>query len=85
MQQDWLATTNPFHSGIPYRTEYYTTHFIVTKKDSGHRPILNLKLFNLKCMHILFKMETLVSIIAVRQCLQFRIPIRLTVSSRVFT
>ena len=29
------------------RSEYYSTYFMVPKKDGSHRPILNLKFFNL--------------------------------------
>ena len=44
---------------------YYSTYFLVPKKDSGHRPILNLKFFNLDVCKTSFKMETLHSIIAI--------------------
>ena len=47
------------------RSEYYSTYFVVPKKDGGLRPILNLKYFNLSVWKTSFKMETLLSIIAV--------------------
>ena len=40
------------------RRVYYSTYFLVPKKDGGHRPILNLKLFNLNVCKTSFKMET---------------------------
>ena len=46
------------------REGYYSTYFLVPKKDGGLRPILNLKLFNHSMVKVKFKMETLQSIIA---------------------
>jgi hypothetical protein len=43
---------------------YFSTYFIVPKKDGGLRPILNLKRFNNCVKKQRFKMETLKSIIA---------------------
>ena len=43
---------------------YYSTYFLVTKKDGGFRPILNLKYLNLSLQVPSFKMETLRSVIA---------------------
>ena len=40
-------------------------YFLVPKKDGGHRPILNLKFFNLTVCKTSFKMETLHPIIAI--------------------
>ena len=42
---------------------FYSTFFIVPKKDGGHRPILNLKPLNVYLKNQHFKMETLRSII----------------------
>ena len=47
------------------RSGYYSTYFLVPKKDSDHRPILNLKFFNLNVCNTSFKMEIPQSIIAV--------------------
>ena len=47
------------------RSGYYSTYFLVPQKDGCHRPILNLKFFNLNVCKTSFKMETLQSIIAV--------------------
>jgi len=43
---------------------YFSTYFIVPKKDGGLRPILNLKYFNVNVRKRKFKMETLKSVIA---------------------
>jgi len=45
------------------RTGFYSTYFLVPKKDGGIRPILNLKRFNQYLTVPKFKMETLQSII----------------------
>ena len=42
---------------------FYSTYFVVPKKDGGIRPILNLKLFNQWLVAETFKMETLSSIL----------------------
>ena len=47
------------------RSGYYSTFFLVLKKNCGHRPILKLKFFNLNVCKASFKMETLQSIIVV--------------------
>ena len=47
------------------RSGYYSTYFLVPKKESDHRPILNLKFFNLNVCNTSFKMEIPQSIIAV--------------------
>ena len=47
------------------RSGYCSTYFLVPIKDSGHRPILNLKYFNLNVCKTSFKMGTLRSIVAV--------------------
>ena len=44
---------------------YYSTYFLVTKKDGGMRPILNLKQFNKHLVHRRFKMETLNRLISI--------------------
>ena len=44
---------------------YYSTYFIVPKKDGGLRPILNLKWFNHYMMKKTFRMETLSTIISI--------------------
>ena len=44
---------------------YYSTYFLVDKKDGGQRPILNLKRFNRYLVIQTFKMETLRSIISI--------------------
>ena len=46
-------------------TGYYSTYFVVPKKDGGLRPILNLKRFNQYLVKRKFKMESLSSIISV--------------------
>ena len=54
------------------RDGYFSTYFIVTTKDGGLRPILNLKFFNKSVARKRFKMETLHSIMTVMspdQCL----------------
>ena len=40
------------------RSGYYSAYFLVPKEDGDHRPILNLKFFNLNVCKTLFKMET---------------------------
>ena len=40
------------------RSGYYSTYFLVPKKDGGLRLILNLKYFNLNVSKTSFKMET---------------------------
>ena len=47
------------------REGFYSTYFIVPKKDGGLRPILNLKPFNLNVRKRTFKMETLQTIISI--------------------
>ena len=47
------------------KDRYYSTYFIVPKKDGGLRPILNLKIFNNCINKTKFSMETLKSIISV--------------------
>ena len=47
------------------RSGYYSSYFVVPQKACGHRPILNLKFFNLNVCKTSSKMETLQSIIAV--------------------
>ena len=44
-------------------TGYYSTYFIVPKKDGGLRPILNLKWFNFHVTKVTFRMETLPAVI----------------------
>ena len=44
---------------------YYSTYFLVTKKDGGFRPILNLRWLNLSVRYRRFRMETLRTILAV--------------------
>jgi hypothetical protein len=44
---------------------YCSMYFIVTKKDGGLRPILNLKRFNFWIQFQKFKMETLTTILGV--------------------
>ena len=44
---------------------YYSTYFLVTKKDGGLRPILNLKRFNQNLVKRSFKMETLQNLIPI--------------------
>ena len=46
---------------------FYSTYFMVPKKDGGVRPILNLKLFNRCLVQESFKMETLQSILLAAQ------------------
>lgn len=46
---------------------FYSTYFVVPKKDGGLRPILNLKAFNHYMQVQKFKMETMHSIIAIMQ------------------
>ena len=46
---------------------FYSTYFVVPKKDGGVRPILNLKPFNRCLPKQKFKMETLQSIISIMQ------------------
>jgi len=43
---------------------YFSTYFIVPKKEGGLRSILNLKYFNINVRKRKFKMETLKSIIS---------------------
>ena len=47
------------------KTRFYSTYFLVPKKNRGHQPILNLMFFNVSVHETLFKMETLHSIIAI--------------------
>ena len=47
------------------RSRFYSTYFLVPKRDGGHIPILNLKLFNFIVCKASFRMETLQSMIAV--------------------
>ena len=47
------------------RSGFYNTYFLIPKRDRGHRPILNLKLFNFIVCKTSFKTETLKSVIAV--------------------
>ena len=47
------------------RSGFYSTYFLVPKRDGGHRPILNLKFFNVIVRKTSFKMETLRSVISV--------------------
>ena len=47
------------------RSRFYSTYFLVPKLDEGHRPILNLKLFNFIVCKTSFRMATLKSVIAV--------------------
>ena len=42
---------------------YYSTFFLVTKKDGGYRPILNLRPLNKSIVYRKFRMETLSSIL----------------------
>ena len=49
------------------RRGYYSTYFLVPKKDGGMRPILNLKPFNRCLRKHRFKMETLNSILSIVQ------------------
>ena len=44
-------------------TGYYSTYFLVPKKDGGLRPILNLRYFNRHVQKLSFRMETLSSVI----------------------
>ena len=44
---------------------FYSTYFLVPKRDGGHTPILNLKFFNFIVHKTSLKLETLQSIIAV--------------------
>ena len=53
------------------RSRYYSTYFLVPKKDGSYRPILNLKFFNLNVCKTSFKMETLHSIIAIMRLHQW--------------
>ena len=46
------------------RDGFYSTYFLVSNRDKGLRPILNLKYFNLSVLKTLFKMETLKSTVA---------------------
>ena len=47
------------------RDGYYSTYFLVPKKDGGMRPILNLKAFNRVVRKTTFRMETLRSILSI--------------------
>ena len=47
------------------RSGYYSTYFLIPKKDSGHTPILNLKFFNLNVCNTSFKMKIVQSIITI--------------------
>jgi hypothetical protein len=49
----------PLSPSIPGDQGYYSTYFLVPKKDGGVRPILNLKPFNKYLNKQRFKMETL--------------------------
>ena len=40
------------------RSWYYSAYVLVPNEDGGHRPILNLKSFNLTVWKTSFKMET---------------------------
>ena len=53
------------------RSGYYSTYFLVPKKDGSLRPILNLKYFNLNVSNSSFKIETLRSIMVVMQLHQW--------------
>ena len=46
------------------RKVFYSSYFLLPKRDGGHRPILNLN-FNFIVRKTSFKMETLKSMIAV--------------------
>ena len=48
-----------------WHTGYFSTHFLVPKKDGGLRPILNLKKFNVHMVKRSFRMETLATIISI--------------------
>ena len=48
------------------RSRFYSTYFLVQKRDRGHRPILNLKFFNIIVRKTSFKMETLRSVIVMK-------------------
>ena len=49
------------------RDGFYSTYFLVEKKDGSQRPILNLKFFNRFLRKRTFKMETLQSVISILQ------------------
>jgi hypothetical protein len=58
LEKDAIEPVDPLSPG------YYSTFFVVPKRDGGHRPILNLKPLNKFVVYKKFRMETAKSVLA---------------------